>query len=348
MARILLLGPDRERAAGIRSLLGPDGHQVTWSRSTKNWKDQEREISPELVIAAVASPDRVLDAADRPGRGFAAPLLFVQRESDFTREPYLESRLVDRLASPFMREEFLARVDALIRVRSVVHRSPRERPPAQPREDLGRRFSRWLRSRLPCEERPEGPYLEVAARVADWADRRDAFVPGHAGRVTSFCTMIAEGLSMAEPEKTDLLRAAMLHDIGKVALPVEVLHQKRPLDDNQRRLIRTHPARGAALLRALGPDENVARVVLYHHERPDGTGYYGKRADAVPRAAHALAVAETYDAMISSRVRETLDETAALEGLEAGRGSTFDADCVDALADQLRPRRSSIPLSRPI
>jgi putative nucleotidyltransferase with HDIG domain len=236
-----------------------------------------------------------------------------------------------------------------VRVRRIVEGEP------APREGDGytgawsavrRGMSRWLRSRLPEQERPEGPYLEVAARVAEWADQRDTFTPGHAARVTSLCAMIAEGLRMGEEETSGLLRAAMLHDIGKVALPVELLHQRAPLEDEQRRLIRTHPARGATLLRALDRDESVARVVLYHHERPDGGGYYRKRPEGVPRAAFALAVAETYDAMTSSLRGETVDSATALDRLRSERGRGFDGECVDALVIALSPRLTSIPLSR--
>ena len=76
-----------------------------------------------------------------------------------------------------------------------------------------------LGSRIPALSKPLEPYLEVAARVADWADRRDAFEPGHAERVTSFCAMMAETLRLDDHGTASLLRAAMLHDIGKVALP---------------------------------------------------------------------------------------------------------------------------------
>ena len=99
--------------------------------------------------------------------------------------------------------------------------------------------------------KPLDPYLAVANRVARWADRRDAYSPGHAERVTSFCAMIADGLDLGAGETAALLRAAMLHDIGKVALPVEVLHQKTPLLEEQVRWIRTHPKQGAALVRKL-------------------------------------------------------------------------------------------------
>ncbi len=349
MARLLLLGPDRLRAAGLRELLVHDGHAVTWLRSLDGWCDHEARLRPDVVVAAVGQTEGVLAVAgDRSSgeRRFGPPLLFVQQEVDFLNEPELTGRLVDRLASPFMSDELLARVDALVRVRRIVCRTPD--PDVAPVGGWGalrKRLSSWVSSRLPREARPDGPYLEVAARVAEWADRRDAFAPGHAERVTSFSAMIAEGLEMGEQETAELLRAAMLHDIGKVALPLEMLHQRRPLEDQQRRLIRTHPARGAAILRALDSDEQIARVVHYHHERPDGRGYYGKEAAAVPRAAQALAVAEAYDAMTSSLLGERLDGATALGRLRDQKNRAFDADCVEALAEALTPRPGGIPLS---
>ena len=346
MARILLLGPERQRAVGLRGMLASDGHDVAWLRSVDNWSAHERDFLPDVIVAAVGQTELVLAGARPQTRRFPPPLLFVQQETDFLGESKDDSRLIDRLASPFMSEELLARVDALACARRIVARgSAREASkPSGGWAGLRRHASSWLRSRLPAEERPTEPYLEVAARVAEWADRRDAFEPGHAERVTSFCGMIAEALKMGEQETSELLRAAMLHDIGKAGLPVEMLHQKGPLLEGQRKLMRTHPARGAALLRALNPDENVARAVLYHHERPDGRGYYAKKS-GVPRSALALAVAESYDAMTSSLLGKTMDSSRALDRLLDQRGSAFDCDCVDGLVDTLKPRLTSIPLS---
>jgi putative nucleotidyltransferase with HDIG domain len=346
MARVLLLGPDRQRAAGLRSLLVGDDHQVSWPGSLTDWHDREREYRPDVVVASVASADAVLAQADRSDGHFAAPLLFILNEGEFLREPHLERRLVDRLASPFMNEDLLARVDALVRLRRIVGGTRTEHKPSGWKA-LGQSLYSWIQSRFPSQERPTGPYLEVAARVAEWGDRRDAFEPGHAARVTSFCAMIAEGLGMGDQETNELLRAAMLHDIGKVSLPAEVLHQRQPLEESQRRLIRTHPERGAALLRALDPDDRVAQVVLFHHERPDGTGYYGKSGEGVPRAAQVLALAEAYDAMTSSLLGDTMSSEAALDLLHAQRGSAFAADCVDSLIAGLRPTAATtIPASR--
>jgi HD-GYP domain-containing protein (c-di-GMP phosphodiesterase class II) len=346
MARVLLLAPDRRRASDVRGILGHDGHHVTWLRNIVAWRDHERRLLPEIVVATVPSAAGVLaGAGEGSTRGFPAPLLFIQQESEIQPEPYLRGRLVDRVYSPFLAEDFLGRVDALVRVRRLIQRGPsRAGSGRTPFQELGHRISSWVRSCLPPRDLPAGPYLEVADRVAEWADRRDAFEPGHAGRVTALCTRMAEALDLGEDETAELLRAAMLHDIGKVALPVEVLHEPQPLDDNQLRLIRTHPARGAALLLALERNERVARVVLYHHERPDGAGYYGKRS-GVPRASLVLAVAETYDAMTSSRLRDPLEPQAALARLADGRGAAYDGDCVDALTDHVRSRPTTLPLS---
>jgi len=352
MARVLLIGPERKRASGVRSLLRQEGHQVVWLRSVDRWRLHEREVQPDLVVAAVAAPEGILSRRPlRPLAGFPAPLLFVQQESDFMGDPHTEERLVDRLDSPFMGDELLGRVDALIRVRRVIRRQPvtdRRHDGDESRSALGglsRRLASWVNPGPREQAEPRGPYGEVAARVADWADRRDAFQPGHASRVSGFCAMIAEALRLDENETSELLRAAMLHDIGKVALPLEMLHQKGPLEETQMRLIRTHPAKGAALLRALDPDDHVARVVLCHHERPDGSGYYGKRSENVPRTAYVLSVAEEYDAMTSSQVRAPLSPERAQKVLEEGKGRRYDPCCVEALIDSLKPRSSRIQLS---
>lgn len=349
MASILLVGQDKERASGIRHLLQKDGHRIATVRSVETWRSREREVLPEIVVASVDSPDRLLSTPGRPMRGFPAPLLFVQHDSDFFRDVFLDDRLIDRITSPFLGQDLLARVDALVRVRRVVHR---DRPGSNKRggsaaAGFAQRMRALLGSRIPRLDKPLGPYLEVAAQVAEWADRRDAFEPGHAERVTSLCAMIADGMGLGDSETSSLLRAAMLHDIGKVAMPVEVLHQKEPLEESQMRLIRTHPERGAALLRALDRDDDVASTILYHHERPDGGGYYGMEGDQIPRAARILAVCEVYDAMTSSRVKKQMPTGEALERMESFRGNGLDAESVNALVAKLRPRRDTIPLAAP-
>jgi len=344
MGQILLLGPDRDRARDLRGLLRLDGHEVRWQTSFANWTASEQALGAEVVIAASDSVERVMAGDCHPPRGFPAPLLVVQQESSFGHQPQSPRRLVDMISGPFMSEELLGRVDALIKVRNVIRNIPATAE-TRNRGGVAARFMSLLGARAPRYEKPVAPYLEVAARVAEWADQRDAFEPGHSERVTSFCAMIAEGLTMDPQETSALLRAAMLHDIGKVSVPVEVLHQQTPLQENQLRMIRTHPKRGAALIRALDRDQAVVDTVLYHHECPDGSGYYGAGPEKTPRSARALAVAEVYDAMTSSRIRARLSRDEALVQLSERKGKTLDSDCVEALVDTLKPRPYVIPLA---
>lgn len=349
MATILLIGDDKERTGGVRSLLALDGHRVAAVRDVPRWRDDERAMSPEIVVAAVATPNAVLSVPMGGVHGFAPPILFVHREDDDTRDPYVEERLVDRIASPFAAEDFLGRIDALVRVRRVVMHHDRARgasdeSPAAP--------GRWrsalaslLSARVPRLTKPPAPYLEVAARTADWADRRDGFEPGHAERVTTNAAIIADELRLSDGETAALLRAAMLHDIGKIALPVEVLRQKRPLEETQMRLLRTHTERGATILRALDKDETVADTILYHHENVDGTGYYGRKGTTIPRAARILAVAEAFDAMTSSLVSKRLTTDAAIALMRERRGRQWDGDSVDALVSAVKPRPGTLSLS---
>jgi HD-GYP domain-containing protein (c-di-GMP phosphodiesterase class II) len=351
MARIMLIGGDRDRTSGIRSILRQDGHNVSMLREVRGWRGREEKLQPELVIAAVDSTESVLSDRGRAVRGFPAPLLFAQHGADFFRDIQLDERLVDRIASPFMSEEFLGKVDALVRVRRVVMRDPTldttaDEDGAKGLRSLGGGLAALLGTRVPRHQKPLSAYLEVAARVAEWTEKRDAFLPGHAERVTSYCAMIAEALTLDDQETSALLRAAMLHDIGKVSFSMKMLRQKEPLEESQMRLIRTHPKKGAALVKALDrQDEEVADAILYHHERPDGSGYYGLDGQSIPLSARILAVAEVYDAMTSSKLRPTLSTEEALASLQSTRGQDLDADCVDALVDKLKPPPGSIPFN---
>jgi putative nucleotidyltransferase with HDIG domain len=346
VAQVLLVGNDKDRTSGVKELLASDGHRIAFARDVLRWREDEKSASPEIVVAAVATTDAVLSVPMGGVRGFAPPILFVHRESDEAREPRLEERMVDQMASPFTADEFLGRVDALIRVRRVVMRQTqgsdgRDRPA---RRGWRAALASVFGGRAPRPEKPAAPYLEVAARVADWADRRDGFDPGHAERVTSFAAMIADSFGLPDGETASLLRAAMLHDIGKVAVPIEVLRHKGPLAENEMRMMRTHPERGAAILRALDKDDVAADTIFFHHESVDGSGYHGRKGRAIPRAARILAVAEAFDAMTTSIVRRRLTADAALGLMRERRGGQWDSECVDALVGALTPRPRSISL----
>src|SRR5437660_4826170 len=138
-----------------------------------------------------------------------------------------------------------------------------------------------------------------------------------------------------DKERLSVLRlAALLHDIGKLAVPPAVLLKSGPLTDVELDQVRRHPAAGVRMLRSLGAPREILSSVLHHHERWDGGGYpRGRAGEAIPLEARILTIADSFDAMTSTRpyrAPKTPDE--ALDELETCAGSQFDPELVTAFA----------------
>ena len=140
-----------------------------------------------------------------------------------------------------------------------------------------------------------------------------------------------------DEEQVELTRlAGSLHDLGKLAIPEEILRKPGPLTEPERLVLERHPQIGFRMLESLGVDP-VAEWVLHHHERWDGTGYPDKLSGTrIPLGARILFVADAYDAMTSDRVyRSRLTAEAALDELERCAATQFDPEIVGALAEEL-------------
>jgi HD-GYP domain-containing protein (c-di-GMP phosphodiesterase class II) len=146
---------------------------------------------------------------------------------------------------------------------------------------------------------------------------------------------IAQSLGMDELRITRLARAALLHDVGKRHVPVEILQKPGRLTEAEWEIVRRHPMTGHRTL----VDEGLvaeARIVLHHHERVDGGGYpTGRAGEDIPLESRILSVADSFDAMTSERpYRRAMSVDAAIDELRSHAGTQFDAACVEALAAQ--------------
>jgi putative nucleotidyltransferase with HDIG domain len=178
-------------------------------------------------------------------------------------------------------------------------------------------------------------------QVTTMLEARDAYTRRHSLRVTRHCEGIARELGLPEDEIARICTAATLHDLGKFFTPREILNKPGRLTDEEFAVVKRHPADGAAMLHGVVEPEVIA-MIRHHHERLSGSGYPdGLAGDAIPLGARIIAVADTFDAMTSTRAYRTARPHAqALGVLRAEAGVALDAQVVDAFATYYRGRGS--------
>ena len=174
--------------------------------------------------------------------------------------------------------------------------------------------------------------MATLAALSAVVEDRDPFARGHALRVAVLAHSIARRVGFDRDRIARLRAGAVLHDIGKIAVPADVLVKPGPLDPGELMQIRRHPTAGARILRAVGAALDALPCVLYHHERWDGGGYPSGRAQTeIPLEARILAIADAFDAMTTNRpYRAARRADAALRELEHCAGSQFDPMLVEA------------------
>jgi diguanylate cyclase (GGDEF)-like protein len=197
-------------------------------------------------------------------------------------------------------------------------------------------------------ELAEGPdrvaRYRAAASLARAVDARDVYTGSHSERVGELSARIARRLGIDDPQVELTRLAGSLHDLGKLAIPEEILRKPGALNDSERLVLQRHPQIGYRMLESLGV-EPIAEWVLHHHERWDGTGYPDRlRGEEIPLGARIIFVADAFDAMTSERVyRKQLNEHDAVAELERCAGSQFDPAIVEAFSDELGNEQARSP-----
>ena len=188
---------------------------------------------------------------------------------------------------------------------------------------------RQLEESLVRARASEAAAIKVLSSITEM---RDPYTAGHQKRVAELCLAVADHLGMPEEQKRGLETAALLHDVGKVSVPIEILACPGTLSSVQSKLVEGHVEAGYEILSDMAGPSPVAQIVLQHHERLDGSGYpTGLRGDDILLEARILAVADTAEAISSDRpYRPARGMDAAREELETNRGILYDPAVVDA------------------
>ncbi|MBR3280092.1 MAG: response regulator [Lachnospiraceae bacterium] len=169
-------------------------------------------------------------------------------------------------------------------------------------------------------------FIQVVSALAAAIDTKDEYTKGHSSRVAEYSRMIAKRLGYSDARQDEIYMIAILHDVGKIGIPITVLNKPGKLSEEEYEMIKKHSLMGASILKNIEDNPKFELGAKHHHERYDGTGYpSGLKGDAIPEEARIIAVADAYDAMSSDRSYRThLTQEMIKDEIKLGMGTQFD------------------------
>lgn len=172
---------------------------------------------------------------------------------------------------------------------------------------------------------------DISGAFAKCVDMKDAYTNGHSTRVAHYTALLASRLGKTPEEVDKIYNIALLHDIGKISIPDNILNKPGKLTEEEYQVMKSHPSRGFNILRDVSIAPDLALGAGYHHEKYDGTGYpSGKKGDEIPQVAQIIAVADTFDAMYSTRpYRKKMSIDAVASELRRVAGQQLNPDYVE-------------------
>jgi len=180
-------------------------------------------------------------------------------------------------------------------------------------------------------------FIQTVTALSEAVDAKDRYTSGHSKRVADYAGKIAARMGKSKEEQEEIYRAGLLHDVGKIRIPAEIINKPGRLTDEEYNIIKIHPVTGYHILQGISEDSVIAIAAKYHHERYDGKGYpNGLSGENIPEVARILGVADAYDAMASNRsYRKSLPQEVVREEIEKGKGTQFDPQIADIMLQMM-------------
>lgn len=248
-------------------------------------------------------------------------------------------------------ESWVYAVDAALtgvglEVAKNVHSSPEASLSLVPLLGLLAMFARERHQRLQSLLELNSAYHGTALVLGDVVEADDGYTGEHSKSVVGLALAVAQRIGLSAEDRRNLEFGALLHDVGKIAIPKEVIRKPGPLDPDEWNVIQTHTLEGQKMLNRVGGFmREVGRIVRSHHERWDGSGYPdGLVGEEIPLEARIIACCDTWNAMRTDRpYRAALSEDVALHELRQVAGSQLDPKLAEVLIDIVAPGEKSTP-----
>lgn len=253
------------------------------------------------------------------------PVIFLTADDDRETEVRcFKEGALDFIAKPFVADIMIQRVSRILQL---------DRLQKNLQEEVTKQTWRAEERRRKVERMS----MQIMRTLAGTIDAKDKYTNGHSTRVAEYAREIAKRIGKSEKEQEDIYYMGLLHDIGKIGIPDEIINKTSKLTDEEFEIIKTHPAIGSDILKNISEFPNIGTGARWHHERYDGKGYPDKlKGEEIPEVARIIGVADAYDAMTSKRsYRDILSQEIVRSEIEKGRGTQFDPHFADVMLSMI-------------
>lgn len=320
---LILCIDDNPEVLKLMKMLLADEFDLELMTSAEKGLQFLHDKNPDLVLCDVMMPGMDGHAFSRAVKGDDAlkhiPIILVTaRTGAEMLNEGMQAGADDYISKPFDSTELKARIRGLLRLRQM------ESELALVNKNLRMRTSDLV-------EQQRSLFLSTVKSLASAIDAKDEYTRHHSTRVTDFSLKIAAKMGYSEKELGELELAAVLHDVGKIAVPESILNKPGKLTNEEFKLIQEHPVRGEAILSPVIELKEIGRIVRAHHERYDGTGYPDRlKGREIPLGARIMAIADTYDSITSERpYRKAASHRYAVKEIISCSGAQFDPEVVE-------------------
>jgi putative two-component system response regulator len=272
---ILIADDDESNRALLAEILGAEQYRIVHAQDGEEAIEVLENGEVDLVLSDVMMPRRSGFAVCRalksnPDTRLIPVVLVTSLSASEDRMQGIESGADDFINKPVNKEELLARVRSLLKIKQFT-------------DEL---------------EHAENVLFALALSI----EAKDPYTEGHCDRLSESSEALAKRLSLSDEERIALRRGGVVHDIGKVAVPDQILLKPGPLTPEERKVMQQHTIVGAGICSPLKSFRSVLPVIRHHHEKIDGSGYPdGLKGDAIPLTARILQTVDIYDALTTDR-----------------------------------------------
>lgn len=338
-ATILIVEEDDWQVQVAKEILEPYYYVDSISSLREVIKYFEKQ-TPDLVLVGMKMTEidcfEVLHWVKKNPCTAEIPVVFLTTEEDIDGEIRgLREGVSEFIRKPLVEEIVLHRIRRLIELEHL-------------KKNLELEVSRQTNKAEKRRKKVERLSLQIMLTLAETIDAKDKYTNGHSVRVAEYARQIAKRAGKSLQEQEDIYYIGLLHDIGKIGIPNEIINKKTGLTDQEYIIMKDHAKIGADILGTMTEIPGLAVGAHWHHELYDGTGYPdGLKGKEIPEIARIIGVSDAYDAMTSKRsYRDVMPQEVVKEELRQGSGTQFDPYFVDIMLQMMEEDKAYRMCSR--